>query len=406
MKRIISLAIVAMLIQLTVTAQIESTRRKSLRIDSLISALVGNSEFTGTVMVIEDGKLLMHKAYGFSDVAKRVANEPETIYNIASITKTFTAGLILKLQESGKVSVDDYLSKYYPGFPNGNIITIRHLLTHSSGIPDYVQDKGFNNTDQGKQVTLENMISWFRDKPLNFEPGTKFMYSNSGYIMLGFVIEKITGVTYSQALTKYIFRPLGMKHTSYGPPNDTAKLAKGYGMYFKNFQRLVPAVHPSISYATGAIYSNTGDLYKWSEALQKGNFLNKQSLSASYKRDKGIYGFGWFTDSLYGEQRVSHDGNIHGYKSNINRFPGKNTCVIALSNANNSSVGGMVRNIVNILFDQPFSKSIMDAPSIKLPDSLKAAYTGIYRYGSAETEMASVVLENNELFFIFPVIKK
>ncbi|HTE27728.1 serine hydrolase domain-containing protein [Flavitalea sp.] len=407
MKKMILISLVVIVVHLTATAQKKSAqkkfdKKKSDRIDSLVNAGFENREFTGTVFVIKDGKLLMHKGYGYSDVMNKIHNGEETIYNIASITKTFTSALIMKLQESGKVSVEDNLSKYYPGFPNADKITIRHLLTHSSGLPDYVQDQGFRNSDQTKEATLEVMIGWFRDKPLNFEPGTKFMYSNSGYTLLGYVIEKITGMPYSEALVKYIFKPLEMNHTSFGPPKDTAKLARGYGMYFKNFQRLTPAVHPSISYATGAIYSTTGDLSKWHEALQSGKFLNKLSLIAMYHRDKGNYGFGWFTDSLYGKQRVSHDGNIQGYKSNINRFPGDNTCIIALSNANNSAVGGMVRNIVNILYDQPFSKSIMDAPVLRLPDSLKTAYTGTYRFGSSDKEKISIALDKDDLVLSIP----
>ncbi|MHA4842530.1 serine hydrolase domain-containing protein [Flavitalea antarctica] len=405
MKHSIIMSIVAIIFYLNASAQSASPQSMSGRIDSLVNSAVENREFNGTVLVINNGKVLLHKGYGYSDLTKKSVNCPETIYNIASITKTFTAALIMKLQESGKVSVDDSLSNYYPDFPNAGKITIRHLLTHTSGIPDYVQDPGFRNSDQMKASNHEEMINWFKDKPLHFEPGTKFMYSNSGYRMLGVVIEKITGMSYGEALHRYIFNPLRMYHTSYGPPTDTANLARGYGMYFKNFQREVTAVHPSVSYATGAIYSTTGDLYKWDSALQTTKFLSNESLIAMYRRDKGPYGFGWFTDSLYGDERVSHDGNINGFKSNINRFPGKNTCVIALSNANNSSVGGMVRNIVNLIYQKPFSKSIMDAPSVKLPDSMMLAYTGTYRFGSSGDKTLAVVLEKTELILRIPGIR-
>ena len=392
----------AILVYSTASAQKSMLVQKAARIDSLVSTAFDNREFIGTILVMKHGELLINKGYGYRDATKRSSNDKETIFNIASITKTFTAALIMKLEESGKISVGEKLSVYFPGYPNGDEITIGHLLNHSSGIPDYVQDQQFRNEDQTKPVTTEYMISLFRDKPLNFAPGTKFMYSNSRYTLLGYIIEKLTGMSYERALEEYIFKPIGMSHTSFGPPADSADLAKGYAMYFKNFQRATAPVHPTISYSTGAIYSTTGDLLKWHKALVSGNFLSNQSISAMYHRGKGNYRFGWFTDSLYSRQRVSHDGNIHGYKSNINRFPVENTCVIALSNANNSSVGSIVRNIVNIICDQPFSASLVDAKEISLPDSLKAAYTGTYRYGSSENQKISVNLENNTLVLQIP----
>jgi hypothetical protein len=162
------------------------------------------------------------------------------------------------------------------------------------------------------------------------------------------------------------------------------------------------SVHPSISYATGAVYSTVEDLYKWHIALQNGKFLSAKSLETAYKKDKGFYGYGWFTDSLYGRQRVSHDGNITGYKSNINRFPQDHVCVIALSNANNSGVGGMVRNLVNIVYHQPFSKSFADQPAINMPDSLKKEYTGVYKFRKEDSVQVMVRLQDADLFIIIP----
>jgi hypothetical protein len=193
-----------------------------------------------------------------------------------------------------------------------------------------------------------------------------------------------------------IFRPLKMRHTSYGPPEKAVQLAKGYQMYFRNFSRTATPVHPSISYATGAIYSTVEDLYKWHLALQ-GNFISKPTLDSMYKKGIGPYGFGWFTDSLYGRQRVSHDGNIYGYKANINRMPGEEICVIALSNANNSSVGGLVRNIVNILCKQPLSIPFSAQPVISLPDSLLKEFTGIYQYGTTDSTIVTVRLPGKHL---------
>jgi CubicO group peptidase (beta-lactamase class C family) len=394
MRKIFLLLPIAFCLTASLFAQNEPTQ-----IDSLVTAYTHNAEFVGSILVAKNGKILLKKGYGYSDADQQILNNETTVYNIASVTKTFTAALILKLQEEGKLSVKDTLGKYYPGYPQGSTITIHQLLTHTSGIHDYLQTKEFQQVDQTKAFTLEQMIAFFKDKPLDFEPGSKFRYSNSGYTMLGYIIEKVTGMSYSHALEAYIFKPLHMRHSSFGPPDTlVTKPATGYLYYYKNFKKPSFRVNPSISYATGAIYSTVEDLYIWHNALQKGRFLSKKTLAEAYKKDKFNYGYGWFTDSVYGKQRVSHDGNIPGYKSNINRFPDDDVCVIALSNSNNSGVGGMVRNILDIIYHQPLPKAFADLPVINLPDSVKKEYTGVYKFRKEDSASATISLRDSRLF--------
>jgi CubicO group peptidase (beta-lactamase class C family) len=394
MKKIIPFLLFNLLVVHVTKGQDEASR-----IDSLLTKNTADAEFCGSLLVAKGKRIILKKGYGYSHEKQKIPNDENTVFNIASITKTFTAALILKLQEQGKLSVSDVLSKYYPGYPGGDKITIHHLLTHTAGIPDYLQQKEFQVVDQSKPVALEKMIAFFKDKPLLFEPGTAFRYSNSDYTLLGYIIEKITGATYATALENYIFKPLHLNNTSYGPPQSKSlNTATGYVLYYKNFQRASLVVDPSISYATGAIYSTVNDLYKWHCALQTNKFLSKRSLSAAYTRDKGPYGYGWFTDSLYGRQRVSHDGNIPGFKSNINRFPQDDICVIALSNANNSGVGGIVRNVVNIVYHQPLTKSFADQPVIQLTEEVKKEYTGTYKWKKEDTVQAVVYLKDSNLF--------
>jgi CubicO group peptidase (beta-lactamase class C family) len=369
------------------------------RIDSFLVKKVDNAEFVGSVLVAKGGKIILSKGYGYSHAEQKLPNDENTIFNIASITKTFTAALILKLQEKQKLSVSDALSKYYPEYPNSENITIHHLLTHTSGIPDYLQQKEFQAIDQSKPVTVQEMIAFFKDKPAVSKPGLAFNYSNSGYTLLGYIIEKVTGMSYGAALESYIFKPLHMDHTSYGPPqNNRLTMATGYWMYYKNFQRASLVVHPSISYATGAIYSTVKDLYKWHRALQSNKFLSEQSLKAAYQRENGKYGYGWFSDSLYGRQRVSHDGNIHGYKSNLNRFPDDDLCVIALSNANNSLVGSIVRDVVNILYHQRLTRPFAEQPVLHLSEEVKNNYTGIYKFRKEDSVQVTVFMKDSSLF--------
>lgn len=393
MEKILLLVIATVYLSCSLLAQDEAKK-----IDSLVLKSTNSAEFNGSVLVAKGGKIVLQKGYGYSHEEQKIPNDQQTIFCIASVTKTFTAAVILKLQEQGKLSVKDNVSKYMPDFPNGERITIHQLLTHTSGIPDYLKDKGFQSIDQSKPITLDEMIGFFKNKHLDFEPGTSFRYSNSGYTMLGYIIETVTGASYADALVKYIFKPLHMEHTSYGPPpRNQTQLATGYMMYYKNFKRASLVVHPSISYATGAIYSTVSDLYKWHQALQKKKFLTEQSLTVAYTKDKGNYGYGWFTDSIYNRQRVSHDGNIHGYKSNINRFPQDDICVIALSNSNNSGVGGLVRNIVNILYHQPLTPSFADLPVLQIPVTAKQEYEGIYRFKKEDTLQVTVQVKDEKL---------
>ena len=373
-------------------------QEEAKRIDSLITQYVHNADFTGSVLVAKGGNILLKKGYGYANAEEKVTHTPNTVFNIASLTKTVTAALVLKLAEAGKLSLDDHLNKYDSSYPNGDQISIRQLLTHTSGIANYTDDNNFRTMDQTKEVSLQQMIAFFRDKPLDFGPGTKFRYSNSGYTMLGYIIEKVTAMSYAKALEGLIFKPLGMQQTSYGPPAEGKNLAKGYGMFYKNFTNAGPAVHPSISYTTGAIYSTVEDLYKWHRALQGDKFLSKGSLKAAYKKDRSAYGFGWFTDSLYGKGRVSHDGNISGFKANINRIPEDDVCVVALSNANNSSVGRMVRDIMNILYHQPVSKTFAEQPVIAMAESVKQAFVGVYKFRQEDSSKIVVAQKDTTLY--------
>jgi CubicO group peptidase (beta-lactamase class C family) len=215
-------------------------------------------------------------------------------------------------------------------------------------------------------------------------------------------------------MDQIIFKPLKLKSTSFGPPQKNLEnLATGFQMYYKNYKNVSFKVHSSVSYATGAIYSSVADLYKWHKALQ-GNFLSEATKELMYKKDLGPYGYGWFTDTLFGKKRVSHDGNIPGYKSNINRMPDEDICVIALSNSNTSAVGGMVRNIIHLLFNKPLSKTFSDQPVISVADSLLKEFTGKYYMHekdfigvqiSLQQSVLLVKVLNQEPFKMYPVGK-
>ncbi len=368
----------------------------AINLEQAVTTFVNQEKFTGSVLVAKKGEIILHKGYGFKNAETREPNSLNTIYQIASLAKQFTAAVILKLQEEGKLSVQDKLSKYYPGYPNGEKITIHHLLSHTSGVYNYTDNKEFMFGDQSKPVTLDFMIKQFIDKPLAFEPGTKFSYSNSGYTLLGFIIEKITGQPYQKALESLILKPLKLRNSGYDFSllKDNNK-SIGYNQYSTGTYKAAIYVHPSILYTTGALYSTTTDLYNWHNALMGTSFLSAESLRALYTTVAGPYGYGWQVDSLFGKKRVSHSGNVAGFKSNINRIPEDDVCVIVLSNSSSSQVGPMTMILMSILYDRPYQLPV-ERKSVKLSADLIKKYIGTYQFNPQLSMI--ITLENDKLY--------
>ena len=298
-------------------------------LDTLMTAY---KDFRGTVLVARGGTVLLKKGYG---------NQENTIYQIASVTKTFTATAILKLAECGRLSLEDKLSKYYPDYPKGDSITIRHLLTHTSGIYNYTMNSEFMETAAGKPATEAQMLTLFKDKPLDFSPGTGWNYSNSGYMLLGYIIQKVTGMTYEEALRKYLFGPQGMHDSGFDFAGLNTPLKASSDS---------PSVDSSVSFAAGAIYSTVDDLYKWHQLLQ----TQASIMEPAYTPFKGGYGYGWIIDTVYGHKVVSHSGGLWGFRSNFARVPADDICVVMLSNTETPLLENITRKIFAILYHQPY----------------------------------------------------
>jgi CubicO group peptidase (beta-lactamase class C family) len=253
------------------------------KLDALIDAYARLYKFNGSALVAKNGTILLNKGYGFRNAADKVANNEQTIFQLGSITKQFTSAVILKLQEEKKLSVSDKLSKYFPGYPKGDSITIEQLLTHTSGIYSYTNDPNFMANEVTKPANREMMMALFRDKPFDFSPGTSWNYSNSGYSLLGYIIEAVTKKPYEQAVRKYIFTPLHMTHSGFDFTHLKNK-EKATGYFELNDKETIaaPIVDSSVSYSAGAIYSTTGDLYLWHKALQKNKILSKAQQEKAY----------------------------------------------------------------------------------------------------------------------------
>lgn len=310
---------------------------KALRIDSILSYYHGKGSFNGSVLIKKEGKILLSKSYGLANKEKGVPASDTTQYRIGSLTKTFTSLLIMQLVAENKLSLQDSIGKYLPGFVHKHV-TIQQLLTHTSGIPSYTNDMEKMLSVMGKEQSLQTIISNLCSDPLEFESGSQFHYSNSGYTVLAGIIETITGKEYGQVLQEKIFLPLSMNQSSFGtnPANS-----KGYYL-----GGLEPGYIIKNTAGAGGISSSVTDLLKWDEALKSDKLIKQSILSqaflpkAAYDDWDADYGFGWMIDrkmfkASKSHKIIYHPGTDIGYYSMFVQQPDKDNLVIMLSNNGN-----------------------------------------------------------------------
>jgi CubicO group peptidase (beta-lactamase class C family) len=360
-------------------------------IDSIMSHYSEAGMFGGVALVAQNGKIVFSKGYGWADAQAKKPNDTSMVFQIGSVTKQFTAVAILKLQEEGKLSVNDTISKYFPQIQHAKRITIHHLLTHTSGLYNYTNDTIFWLHEIERPSSQRQMIARFANQPLDFEPGTKFSYSNSGYVLLGYIIEKASGKPYEQYLRETIFRPLGMNRSGF----DFTKAAnRATGYYVGDDLSKAAIVDSTGSYAAGAIYSTVNDLYKWVQAIHNKKILTPVSWEKATTPFKSQYAYGLIADKLYGQQRIWHNGGIHGFVSHVDYYPETNSAVILLSNYMQSDL----MKLSNTLSAALAGKSYKLPPlrkEVKLPDSTLQQYVGAYPL--SPQFIVTVTLENGKL---------
>jgi CubicO group peptidase (beta-lactamase class C family) len=326
----------------------ESTSKSSKEItDKLVKVMQKYPEFSGTVLVAKGEEVLLNRGYGMADYDKKIVNEPQNVLEIGSITKQFTATAILMLQEKKLLNVQDTVSKYIPDYPNGDKIKIYNLLTQTSGIPEYLSF--VESVDSGKNTyTPIKLIEIFKDKPLNFEVGTSFQYSNSNYILLGYIIEIVSGMRYEDYLEENIFKPLEMNSSGFlSNLVEVKDKAIGYSILNIKLNKYEKASEsePTLPYSAGEIYSTVEDLYIWNNALFTEKLIKKDSLNEMLNINKGSYGYGWFIfDKSNGDKLAYHGGATPGYSSLILRDVNSKYVIIILSNRNHDYNVDILRN--------------------------------------------------------------
>jgi CubicO group peptidase (beta-lactamase class C family) len=353
------------------------------RIDAAIGPDYKADAPGATVIVVKDGKTVFRKAYGLADLAARQPLTPDTALRIGSITKQFTAAAILMLAEEGKLSVGDEITRYLPDFPtHGRKITIEHLLTHTSGIPSYTGKPDYMQ-GMGRDMTVAQMIDGFKDDPLEFEPGSQWRYDNSGYFLLGAIIEKMTGMSYADFLQQRIFTPLGMTHTAYeGHERTVFAHAVAYSPGPDGFQ-VSPHLSMTQPYAAGALVSSVDDLARWDAAIAGGKLLKAASWQRAFTPytlttgTKTGYGYGWEISTLRGRPEIAHGGAITGFRAFALRLPEDKVYVAVLSNADGGVVSpdGPAHKAAAIAIGKPFP----DFKPAAIDPRLLDAYAGLYR---------------------------
>jgi len=341
--------------------------------------------FNGSVLVSKGGDILLNNGYGYQDAKKEIPNTSKSIFQTYSITKAFTSTVILRLVEENRLSLSDKLSKFYPDFPNGDDISIENLLTHTSGIYDYT--KGNDMPDQ----TEESFVEFERTKPLDFPVGTSWNYSNSGYYFLGYIIQKVTGMSYEQAVAKYILDPLEMRQSGFafkGLANENK--AVGYKMLNDRKQIESIIYDPPGPFAAGGLYSTVEDLYKFYQGVRQNKVLKEGTLSKAFSPFKNNYGYGWIIDTMFDKKTVGHSGAGAGFRSNFLQIPEDDICIILLSNCE-EELNNITNGILKILYKQPYK---IPMESVVKGETLQK-YKGTYRVN--DDFIIYVSLENNKL---------
>jgi len=320
------------------TSQSARTRSIVKRIDALLANEFSANQPGGVVMVAIKGKPLFRRAYGLADLELKIPMRPDSVLRIGSITKQFTAVAILKLVEQGKLTLVDDVRTYVPRLlPDGEKITIEQVLTHTSGLPNLVDLKDFEKLAR-QDYKVEELLALTKDQPNHFPPGQGFKYSDTGYILLGAVIERATGLSYGEYLETQIFRPLGMSDTYYGDDRRVIpRHARGYSF---EGGKVINAGHISMSvpHAAGALVSTVDDLLLWDNALRSGLIVRKELLERGWQPrtlpdgTHSGYGFGWKICSFEGHRTIEHGGWINGFGSKAIRFPDDDLSVIVLVN--------------------------------------------------------------------------
>ena len=357
--------------------------------DRYLTAMEQKKGFRGSVLIGQEDEILFNKGYGYANYEEKIKNTPDTLFAIGSITKQFTAMAIMQLYEKGLLDLDDAISKYIPGVVEGDNITIKHLLTHTSGLINYT-DLLLEMEEVPEDTSIDFVLGLFKDEPLIFEPGTQWIYNNSGYVLLGCVVEKVSELSFDEYLKENIFKPLEMNDT--GTYYD--KMEEDYAVGYVGITELTPVeadeILLKIAYGAGNILSTVNDMYKWDRALQTEKLVKKETLDMIFDIQEKMpesevytfdgYGFGWFIENNPELGKiVSHGGNTLSYSAQLSKYVDKDITIIITTNAGNYFLDTIDKTLVDIILGNSYELP-EDLVEIELDAEILKKYTGIYEH--------------------------
>jgi CubicO group peptidase (beta-lactamase class C family) len=355
MKKFHQMAIVFLLIvQFSTIIYPQSLTSK---IDSLLEVKYQPDMPGAVFLVSKKGIVIYRKAFGQANIELNVPMNPENVFQIGSMTKQFTAIAILMLLEQGKLKLDDEITKFIPNYPtNGNKITIHHLLTHTSGIKSFTRMKSIRNIAK-EELTPVELIDFFKDEPMDFNPGEQFKYNNSGYVILGYIIELLSGKTFSEYIEQNIFQRLEMHSSRFASHSNIIK-NRASGYHYKKGYINNTYISFSIPFAAGSLMSTVDDMFKWQKAITNNILISdstKKKAFTNYCLNNGEninYGYGWHLKRINGVQSIEHGGDIFGFKSMGVYVPVKDIYIIGLSNCDCNSPTEVTRKIALLTMDK------------------------------------------------------
>ena len=386
-------------------------------LNTYMESLQEHQNFHGSVLVAKGGQILLNKGYGFADFQQNTENKSQTKFAIGSITKQFTAMAIMQLSEKGLLDVEDKVSKYIPDLPVGDQLTIHNLLTHTSGlanVTDLVEFYSLNPDNKDPMV----VVDLIKDMSLEFNPGEKYNYSNTNYLLLGMIVEKLSGLSYEDYLQKNIFTPLNMKDTGicYGKNNQTHD-ATAYDGYLEVFP-VDDELLLKQAYGAGNMYSTVEDLYRWDQALKTEKLVKKETLDKIFTGyatipGAGSYGYGWIiSDTVIGRE-IWHNGATFGFTSNIARFTDEDFTVIILTNNRLYNTVDLSNTLASIAFQMDYEMPEV-IKEIEIEDStIYDKYVGEYELMpsfvikiSKENDKIYAQVTGQDKYEIFPASEK
>jgi CubicO group peptidase (beta-lactamase class C family) len=357
------------------------------RMESLIRQRVDDKSFMGAVLVARGDQVLLSRGYGSANLEWNIPNTPSTKFRLGSITKQFTAAAILLLAERGKLALEDPIEKHWPNAPDSwEAVTIFHLLTHSAGVPNVTANSDFLQW-KNEPSTPEQTIAHVRDKPLEFAPGERMSYSNTGYVALGLLVERVSGQSYADFLRDNVFEPLGMNDSGYDvSATILPQRASGYGPGFVN----APYTDMTVPHGAGALYSTTEDLLRWTQGLFGGKLLSAASLEKMITPFKGDYAFGVGVSNAGGRKAISHGGGIEGFNTNLTYYPDSRITVAVLGNVMGTAPAQIAGQLGAIAHGEAIRLSA-ERTAIELPRDKLERLVGSYELTPMATMRITVV---------------